>query len=187
MSEHRSSARESLETRSGAKWGDERLREERSAPSGRTSAPAKLPADTAKALQAALASEQVAVWAYDIVAAYDPADADVISTIRSGHLARQGATSGYLVAGGAAAPGPAPAYSLPRPVTDPASARALVAVIEGDCASAWRAVIGATDSASLRSIALAGLADSAVWLTTLKMAGKINPATVAFPGQTVSS
>ena len=155
--------------------------------SANTSAPTKLPSDTAKALQAALAGEQVAVWAYDIVAAYDPADADTISTIRSGHLARQGATSGYLVAGGAAAPGPAPAYSLPRPVTDPASARALAATVEGDCASAWRAVIGSTDSASLRSIALAGLSDSAVWLTTLKLAAKTSPATVAFPGQAVSS
>ena len=150
-------------------------------------APTKHPSDTAKALQAALASEQVAVWAYDIVAAYDPADADIIATIRAGHLARQGATSGYLAAGGATAPGPAPAYSLPRPVTDPASARALAAVVEGDCASAWRAVIGSTDSASLRSVALAGLSDSAVWLTTLKVAAKTIPATVAFPGQPVSS
>jgi hypothetical protein len=179
MSEHRSSARESAGIRSGAKWGDERLREEQSA----LSAPTKLPADTAKALKAALASEQVAVWSYDVVAAYDPADADVISTIRAGHLARQGATNGYLVAGGVAAPGPAPAYALPLPVTDPASARALSAVVEGDCASAWRAVLGSTDSPSLRSIALAGLADSAVWLTTLKMAAKVTPATVAFPGQ----
>lgn len=152
-----------------------------------SAAPAKLPAETAKALRAALASEQVAVWAYDIVAAYDPTDADVISTIRAGHLARQGATAGYLVAGGAAAPGPAPAYALPKPVTDPASARALAAVIEGDCASAWRAVIGTTDSASLRSIGLAGMSDSAVWLTTLKLAAKTSPATVAFPGQPVNS
>ena len=152
-----------------------------------STAPAKLPGDTAKALQAALASEQVAVWAYDIVAAYDPSDAEVISTVRAGHLARQGATSGYLVAGGAAAPGPAPAYSLPKQVTDPASARALAAVVEGDCASAWRAVIGSTDSASLRTVALAGLSDSAVWLTTLKLAARTSPATVAFPGQAVSS
>ena len=163
---------------------DERSREE---PGLHSTAATKLPADTVTALQAALASEQVAVWAYDLVAAYDPADADVISTIRAGHLARQGATAGYLAAGGAAGPGPAPAYSVPQPVTDPASARALSAVVEGDCASAWRAVIGATDSESLRSIALAGLSDSAVWLTTLKVAGKVSPATVAFPGQAVSS
>lgn len=152
-----------------------------------TAAPAKLPTDTVTALQAALAGEQVAVWAYDVVAAYDPADADAISTIRSGHLARQGATAGYLIAGGATAPGPAPAYRLPQPVTDPASARALAAVIEGDCASAWRAVIGTTDSASLRSVALAGMSDSAVWLTTLELAAKASPATVAFPGQPIGS
>lgn len=151
------------------------------------SAAATLPADTVRALQAALASEQVAVWAYDIIAAYDPADADTIGTIRAGHLARQGATSGYLLAGGATAPGPAPAYALPAPVTDPASARALTAVVEGDCAAAWRAVIGNTDSASLRSVALAGLSDSAVWLTTLELAARTSPATVPFPGQPVTA
>lgn len=154
--------------------------------SGATSAPAaatgKLAADVAEALQAALAAEQVAVWAYDLVAAYDPDDANIISAIRTGHLARRDATTDLLVSGGAAAPIAAPGYSIPLPVTDPTSARALSAIIEGDCAAAWRGVIGTTDSTSLRATALAGLSDSAVWLTTLKMAAKTQPATVAFPG-----
>ncbi len=146
-------------------------------------APTRLPSDTAKALQAALAAEQAAVWSYDVVAAYSGVDPDTVSGIRAGHLARQQATAALLVAGGAAAPGAAPAYALPRPVTDAPGARALYAVVEGDCAAAWRAVIGATDSADLRSTALAGLSDSAVWLTTLKLLTKTNPPTVAFPGQ----
>jgi len=146
-------------------------------------APIKLAADTAGALQAALAAEQVAVWAYDLVAAYDTADAALIAAIRDGHLARREATAGTLVAGGSKAPAAAPSYSLPHPVTDVAGARALSAVIEGDCASAWRSVIGATDNSALRSTALAGLSDSAVWLTRLKVAAKTTPATVPFPGQ----
>lgn len=148
-----------------------------------TPAPPKLTAETAKALQLALAAEQVAVWAYDLVAAYDTADAALIATIREGHLTRREATAGALVNGGAKAPSAAPSYSLPQPVTDVAGARALSAVIEGDCASAWRAVIGATDSFALRVAALAGLSDSAVWLTSLKLAARTVPATVPFPGQ----
>ena len=145
--------------------------------------PIKLAADTAAALQAALAAEQVAVWGYDLVAGYDPADADLIATIRSGHLARAQATANLLVSGGSTAPSPAASYALPKPVTDAASARALAATIEGDCAAAWRGVIGATDNTTIRDAALAGLSDSAVWLTTLKLAAKTLPATVPFPGQ----
>ncbi len=148
-----------------------------------TAAPAtKLPADTAKALQAALAAEQVAVWAYDLVAAYDQGDAALIATVRTGHLARRDATADLLVSGGSTAPIAAPAYSIPKPVTDLASARALSTTVETDCASAWRAVIGSTDSTGLRSAAQSGLSDSAVWLTQMKIAAKAKPVTVALPG-----
>jgi Domain of unknown function (DUF4439) len=142
-----------------------------------------MPSDTARALRTALAAEQVAVWAYDLVSAYDIADGDTIAGIRSGHLARQQATATLLINGGSSAPSPAAAYSLPTKVTDAASARALSSVIETDCAQAWRGVIGATDDTSLRTAALAGLSDSAVWLTTLKLAARTSPATVPFPGQ----
>ncbi len=145
--------------------------------------PIKLAADTATALQAALAAEQVAVWGYDLVAAYDPADADTIAVIREGHLARAQATATSLVSGGSTAPSPAPSYAIPKPVTDVAGARALAAAIEGDCMAAWRGVIGATDDTNIRNTALAGLSDSAVWLTTLKLAANTSPATVPFPGQ----
>lgn len=149
-----------------------------------STAAGKLAGDVSRALQVALAAEQAAVWAYDLVAAYDPDDANIIATIRTGHLARRDATASLLAGGGAKAPVTAPGYSLPAPVTDPTSARALAATIEGDCAAAWRGVIGTTDSIALRTTALAGLSDSAVWLTTLKMAAKTQPATVAFPGGT---
>jgi hypothetical protein len=145
--------------------------------------PTKLSAETARAIQRALAAEQVAVWAYDVVAAYDPADADLIATIKAGHLARADATTALLVAGGSKAPSPAPAYALPKPVTDLAGARALSDVIEADVAAAWRGVIGATDNTVIRNAGLAGLSDSAVWLTSLKLAANTNPATLPFPGQ----
>ena len=153
------------------------------APAPATTAPAtKLSADTATSLQAALAAEQVAVWAYDLVAAYDQVDAALIATIRAGHLARRDATASQLVSGGSTAPIPAPAYSIPKPVTDQPTARALATTVETDCATAWRVVIGTTDSTALRATALAGLSDSAVWLTQMKMAAKATPVTVALPG-----
>ena len=69
------------------------------------------------------------------------------------------------------------------PVKDAAGARALATVLENDCAAAWNAVVGTTDLSDLRGIALAGLSDSAVWLTDLKLTGKITPPTVPFPGR----
>ncbi len=153
------------------------------AATSRAGAPVKPAAEVIKALQAALAAEQVAVWAYDLVAAYDQADADIISRVREGHLARREATAGLLVGAGAKAPAPAPSYTLPEPVTDVAGARALGDVLESDCAASWRAVIGSADDANLRAMALAGLSDSAVWLTQLKIAAKASPVTVALPGQ----
>jgi hypothetical protein len=146
-------------------------------------APIKLAADSAKAVQLALAAEQVAVWAYDLVAAYDVADAALIAIIRNGHLARREATATLLVSGGSKAPAPAPSYSIPAPVTDVVSARALSATVESDCTSAWRAVIGTTDDGALRTVALAGLSDSAVWSTRMKMAAKAKIVTEPFPGQ----
>ena len=68
------------------------------------------------------------------------------------------------------------------PVTDLASARALSTTVETDCATAWRVVIGSTDSTGLRAAAQAGLSDSAVWLTQMKIAAKAKPVTVALPG-----
>ena len=62
------------------------------------------------------------------------------------------------------------------------SSRPQSGVIEADSAAAWRGVIGATDNTVIRNAALAGLSDSAVWLTSLKLAANTNPATLAFPG-----
>jgi len=153
-----------------------------SQPAQPSSAAIKLDAAMSTALQLALAAEQAAVWAYDLVAAYDPADAAIIATIQVGHLSRRDSTAALLVSGGSTAPEAAAAYSIPNQVRDVASARALSTTVEGDCAAAWRGAIGSTDNPTLRVIALAGLSDSAVWLTTMQLTAKVLPATVPFPG-----
>lgn len=144
---------------------------------------ATLSAESLQALAAALECENAAVWSYGLVAAQDPADASLLATIVAGHLARRDATASLLRAAGGRSAGPAAAYSVPIPVKDTASARALATLLENDCAAAWNAVIGTTDLSDLRGIALAGLSDSAVWLTDLRLAGKVIPPTVPFPGR----
>lgn len=142
-----------------------------------------LDAEAATGLQAALAAEQAAVWAYGLVAAYDRDNALVVQQMRSGHLLRRDATAARLVQGGAEAGVGAAAYLPPAPVTDAASARALAQAIETDCAAAWRALIGSTDDNELRGYALAGLSDAAVRLSEWKQLAQAAPFTIPFPGQ----
>lgn len=150
-----------------------------------TAAPAgPLAPDAQAALQAALAAEQAAVWAYGLVAAYARDQAAMIAEARSGHLLRRDATTARLIQGGAAAPEPAAAYQISVPVTDAGSALQLAQDIETDAAAAWRVVIGSTDDAELRGFALTGLSDAAVRLAMWKKVVGTVPSTVPFPGQT---
>ncbi len=137
----------------------------------------------AAAMQVALASENSAVWAYSLVAAFDPDNADTASDMRDAHMVRRDDASERLTVAKVKPNAAAPAYKLPEPVTDAKSARALAMTIESDNAAAWLGVVGSTDDSALRSYALAGLTDAAVRLTTWKKIAKVNPLTVPFPGQ----
>ena len=134
-------------------------------------------------LQSALTTEQAAVWAYGLVAAYVRDQAAMIADARSGHLLRRDATTARLIQGGATPPEPAAAYQVPVAVTDAPSALALAQDIETDAAAAWRVVIGSTDDAELRGFALLGLSDAAVRLAIWKQVAGATPTTVPFPGQ----
>jgi len=151
-------------------------------PTTTAAAPGPLSPDALSALQAALAAEQAAVWAYGLVAAYARDDAAMIADARSGHLLRRDATAARLVQGGAEAPQPAAAYQVSVNVKDVKSARQLAQDIEFDAASAWRSVIGSTDDAELRGFALTGLSDAAVRLAMWKQVAGVKPFTTPFPG-----
>jgi len=140
----------------------------------------------AAAMQVALAGENSAVWAYSLVAAFDPDNADTASDMRDAHMVRRDDASERLTVAKVKPAPAAPAYKLPKPVTDPKSARALAMTIESDSAAAWLGVAGSTDDSDLRTYALAGLTDAAVRLTTWKKIAKLAPLTVAFPGQPTS-
>ena len=148
-----------------------------------TAPPGPLGPDATVALQAALAAEQAAVWAYGLVAAYARDQADLIAQARSGHLLRRDATTARLVEGGATAPEPAAAYQVSVAVTDANTALQLAQDIETDAAAAWRVVIGSTDDAELRGFALTGLSEAAVRLALWKQVLGATPATLPFPGQ----
>ncbi len=146
--------------------------------------PTSLPPETSVALQRALGAENAAIWAYGLVSAYDPDNATLIAAMRDAHLVRRNDASARLSAAKQKPLPASPAYTLPAPVTDKASAQAAARTIESDCASAWLGVVGATDSADLRGYALAGLMDAALRLTTWKGISKVTPLTVPFPGRT---
>lgn len=148
---------------------------------------ATLGADTITALQTALASEHAALWAYGLVAAYDPAAAGTVTTMVTGHQGMRDTAANLIVSGGATPVGPDPAYTSPQPVSDPKSALTLALTIEGDCAAAWRAVIGSTDDPALRGIALSALTDSALRMVTWRKTGDLSPLTVPFPGNAQTS
>jgi hypothetical protein len=149
-----------------------------------SSSPAPLPADAQDAVQAALGAEHAALWVYGLVSAFLPAGFD--APIREGmtaHRARRDATERLLAAAGAE-PRPAePAYLPPQPVTDQASALAVLVTAESDTCVAWRAVLDRTDDGALRRTALEALTAAAVRATRWRKAGGVSPAAPAMPGQ----
>src|SRR6266540_1615051 len=125
--------------------------------------PAPLPADGAEAVQRALGAEHAAVWVYGLVSAFLPAafDAPTLEGMTA-HRARRDATERLLAASGQT-PRPAePAYLTPRPVSDQASALAVLVAAEVDAGVAWRAVLERTDAAELRRFGLESLTGAAV-------------------------
>lgn len=145
--------------------------------------PTSLPEEAASATQDALGAEHAALWVYRLVSAFLPSRYD--DSLREGvttHRSRRDETELLLSGAGQNPRSAEAAYPPPQPVTDEASAIAVVVVAETDVAVAWRAVLERTDDKSLRAIALAGLTDAAVWATRWRLAGGQSPAAPPLPG-----
>ena len=138
--------------------------------------------DTTAALQNALAAEHAALWMYGLVAAHAPQQADTVAAAITSHQGTRDAAANMIVVGGGTPVGPEPAYVSPQPATDKASALQLAIVIEQDCASAWRAVVGFTDDSTLRGSALSALTECSMRMVTWRKAAGIDVVTDAFPG-----
>ncbi len=139
-------------------------------------------------LSAALAAEHAAIYAYGPIGVRltDPAGrSGERSEARSAEAAHRGRRDALVLrlaelrVTPSAAP---PAYVLPYPVTDRASALRLAAEIEDGVAATWRAALAGTEGAD-RGTALAALTDAAVRATRWRRLAGSTPLTVPFPGR----
>jgi hypothetical protein len=122
---------------------------------------------SADALQAALAAEHAAVYAYGVVGARleGRPDERAAQSGYDAHRQRRSTITRMLVEAGATPTPAAPAYDLGGTVPTPAAARALAALVETRAAATYSGVVAATDGAVRQSAAL-WLADAAVRATT---------------------
>ncbi|MBE1487904.1 ferritin-like domain-containing protein [Plantactinospora soyae] len=136
-----------------------------------------------EALAAALAAEHAAIYAYGPIGVH--LDGDGAAQARSAeaaHRSRRDSLILLLNGKGSTPPPAAPAYALPFPVTDEASALRLAVEVEERTGAVWRAALPTTEGAQ-RTSALNGLTDTAVRATRWRRAAGVTPATVPFPGR----
>ncbi|NHC13571.1 ferritin-like domain-containing protein [Motilibacter deserti] len=115
------------------------------------------------ALQAALAGEHAAVWAYGVVGAQLPADrAPEALAALAAHRARRDALERTLERAAASPAAAAPAYDLPGPVTTAAQAVRLAVLVEERLAAAYADLVAAAEGEALRVTAARALQETAV-------------------------
>jgi hypothetical protein len=136
-----------------------------------------------EALAAALAGEHAAIFAYGPIGArLDRRTAAQGRAAEASHRARRDALLLRLSAAQVTPPPAAPAYALPYPVTNRATALRLAVQIEERTGGLWRAALRETTDAD-RRMALDALTDCAVRATRFRLAAGVRPATVPFPGR----
>jgi hypothetical protein len=142
-----------------------------------------LPDDTVAAIQAALGTEHAAIWVYGLVSAFLPGSFDgPITEGTTVHRSRRDAIARLLGRTGIDPEPAKPAYLTPQPVTDQASALALLVTAEQDATVAWRAALERSDDIDVRKTALEGLTGAAVQATKWRKLGGVLPLTPAQPG-----
>jgi hypothetical protein len=148
---------------------------------------------TSDVLNAALAAEQAAIYAYGPIGVRLTDDArDDARAAEAAHrnrrdalISRLAAASAPPSAGPTQGPAPVPAgYALPFPVVDRTTALKLAVHVEDGVAATWRAALGATEGAD-RVTALSALTDAAVRATRWRRAAGVTPLTVPFPGKAI--
>ncbi|MEJ2867867.1 DUF4439 domain-containing protein [Actinomycetospora sp. OC33-EN08] len=136
-----------------------------------------------EAVRAALGAEHAAVWCCGLASAFLPAAAaQPLADAALAHRQRRDALIARLEASGERAAPAAAAYATPRPVTDGASAAALLVVAEDDVAVAWRAVLERTDDRDLRTTGVAAMTASATVGWRWRRLAGITPEVPPLPG-----
>ncbi|GGM38526.1 hypothetical protein GCM10012275_06860 [Longimycelium tulufanense] len=144
---------------------------------------ARVNADAVEAVQRALAVEHAAEWSYGVASAFVSNGKGLVGEGMDAHRSVRNSTEQMLRDSGATPVPPQPAYRVPKPVTDAASAAALLVIAESDAAAAWRAVLEHSDDPDLRRFAVEALTSAAVLATRWRVVSGQVPHTVAFPGQ----
>nr|WP_240942013.1 ferritin-like domain-containing protein [Planosporangium thailandense] len=128
-------------------------------------------------------AEHAAIYAYGVLGArLDAATLPVATAAEAAHRQRRDALILRLNALHATAPPAEPAYALPAPVTDRASALTLMIGVEERCAGVWGQALAAV-SGDDRQLAVDALTDCAVRATRARTLAGVTPATVPFPGR----
>jgi hypothetical protein len=136
--------------------------------------------DLNRALNAALAGEHAAIYAYGVLGSH--LSAATLALAQQTELAHRNLRDSLLEA----LPSPVAAeaiYALPFAVTGKAAAIALAVYVEEHCAVLWRDVVVSAD-ATTRTSQLATFTATALRAAAFRRAGGATPGTVAFPGLT---
>ncbi|WP_433799241.1 ferritin-like domain-containing protein [Actinomycetospora sp. CA-084318] len=135
------------------------------------------------ATQAALGAEHAAVWCCGLATAFLPASAaQPLADAALAHRQRRDALLARLEASGQQPVPAAAAYATPRPVTDAASAAALLVTAEDDVAGAWRAVLERTDDRDLRTTGVAAMTAATTVGRRWRALAGITPTVPTMPG-----
>jgi hypothetical protein len=133
-------------------------------------------------LPMALTAEHAAIFGYGVAGAHlTGAAQEAARAAETAHRARRDALVLLLAGTPTSAPPAAPAYALPFPVTDAASALRLAVHLEERTAAVWQRTL-ATTTGDQRRLALDGLTDCAVRATRWRKLAGISPSTVPLPG-----
>ncbi|MCA1711167.1 MAG: ferritin-like domain-containing protein [Actinobacteria bacterium] len=136
---------------------------------------------TAGLLKAVVEAEHAAVYGYGVLGArLDDATRRIAVQAYDVHRARRDRAVAALGGLGVDAPVPLPAYDVT--VTDRAAALALAVRLEEGVGQRWRDVVGGTDDAALRQLAIGSLAETAVRAARWRRLAGVTPVTVALPG-----
>ncbi|TMM36610.1 MAG: DUF4439 domain-containing protein [Actinobacteria bacterium] len=133
------------------------------------------------ALGSALAAEHAAIFGYGVVGArLTGAALAQAQQADAAHRDRRDRLIVRLTKVGIEAPAALPAYALPFPVTDPASAQRLAVQLEERAAAIWRVALGPTTGHD-RRLALDALTDCALRAARWRRATGQQPGTVPLP------
>lgn len=134
------------------------------------------------ALQALLAAEHAAIYAYGVLGArLDEATRALALSAFDAHRARRSALTTRLQAQGADVPAPAAGYDVA--VTGRGDALLLAVRLETGDGLRWHDLVETTQDPSLRALAVQSLTDTAVRAARFRKAAGLKPLTEAFPGR----